>query len=144
MPTTVGVVHHSGMRQDVDANILVSDADRRAVDALLTEAVGSGHMALEEYETRVRAVWAARTRGSLAVLVEDLPERTPERDQVRRHDTGFHVLVTAGLGFLAVLAVLMGAWMLSDGLILRGVPVMASACGPLYLLYGDRRQRLQS
>lgn len=56
-----------------DDDVRVGDAERRAVDERLHAAVGDGVLTLGEYEERCTAVWAARTRGDLAVLVRDLP-----------------------------------------------------------------------
>jgi uncharacterized protein DUF1707 len=56
--------------------LLVSDAERRAVEAELSDACGQGRLSLEEFSERLDRANAARTRGELAVLVGDLPAGT--------------------------------------------------------------------
>ncbi|WNV75792.1 DUF1707 domain-containing protein [Geodermatophilus sp. DSM 44513] len=55
----------------------VSDPERAAVQERLRRAVGAGQLDLHEFDTRVQAVWAARTRGDLARVTRDLPEPPP-------------------------------------------------------------------
>ena len=57
----------------VDGDVRVGDAERRGVDTLLQRACGDGLLSLSEYDERSAAVWAARTRGELALVTEDLP-----------------------------------------------------------------------
>jgi hypothetical protein len=52
----------------------VSDAERSAVQERLHRAVGYGQLDLHEFDARVQAVWAARTRGELTRATADLPE----------------------------------------------------------------------
>ena len=51
----------------------VSDAEREAAAAELREHFASGRLDQEELETRLSAVFAARTRGDLNALFADLP-----------------------------------------------------------------------
>ena len=51
----------------------VSDAEREAAAAELREHFASGRLDQEELETRLSAVFAARTRGDLSSLFADLP-----------------------------------------------------------------------
>lgn len=62
-----------------EAELRVSDGERRAADERLNRAVGDGELTLLEYEERTGAVWAARTRAELAAVTRDLydPARTP-------------------------------------------------------------------
>ena len=55
----------------------VSDAERAAVQERLRRAVGDGQLDLHEFDERVQAVWAARTRGELVRVTADLPEPPP-------------------------------------------------------------------
>ena len=55
----------------------VSDVERTAVQEHLRRAVGHGQLDLHEFDERVQAVWAARTRGELARVTLDLPEPQP-------------------------------------------------------------------
>jgi hypothetical protein len=57
------------MHRDVRA----SDSERDAVVERLRRALGQGRLSLDEYDVRVAAAYAARTRGELADLTQDLP-----------------------------------------------------------------------
>ncbi|MEV0849494.1 DUF1707 domain-containing protein [Streptomyces sp. NPDC049954] len=50
-----------------------SDADRDQVAELLREAVAEGRLDMEEFDTRLGAVYRARTYGELEPLTRDLP-----------------------------------------------------------------------
>jgi hypothetical protein len=58
-------------------DFLVGDAEREHVAGLLQRAVGEGRITLDEFETRMAAAMAARTRGDLNALVLDIAEPTP-------------------------------------------------------------------
>jgi hypothetical protein len=51
----------------------VGNAEREHVAGLLQRAVGEGMITLDEFSDRMGAAMAARTRGELGVLLEDLP-----------------------------------------------------------------------
>jgi len=55
----------------------VSDVERKVVQDRLHRAVGAGQLDLHEFDERVQAVWAARTRGELDRVTRDLPEPPP-------------------------------------------------------------------
>jgi Domain of unknown function (DUF1707) len=57
-----------------DQNIRVSDADRNAVAELLTQHYAEGRLDQGEFDERVGRTMAAKTRGDLAGLFDDLPE----------------------------------------------------------------------
>jgi Domain of unknown function (DUF1707) len=57
-----------------DQNIRVSDADRNAVAELLTQHYAEGRLDQGEFDERVGQTMAAKTRGDLAGLFDDLPE----------------------------------------------------------------------
>jgi hypothetical protein len=59
----------SQMQRDVRA----SDAERRAVVRRLELALRDGRLTIVEFDERARAAYAARTRGELDDLIEDLP-----------------------------------------------------------------------
>jgi hypothetical protein len=52
----------------------VSDAERKGVAERLRRAHDAGQLDLVEFDDRVRAAWAARTRRDLARVTADLPE----------------------------------------------------------------------
>jgi hypothetical protein len=54
-----------------------SDAERSAVEERLRRAQEVGQLDLTEFDERVKAVWAARTRAELARTTADLPEPAP-------------------------------------------------------------------
>jgi len=88
-------------------NLRVSDAERTAVADRLRRAHDVGQLDLVEFDERVQAVWAARTRGELARVTVDLPEpaRAPGRPGVfsaTPGGTAMRVLTTVWLGMLAV------------------------------------------
>ncbi|MTD59372.1 DUF1707 SHOCT-like domain-containing protein [Amycolatopsis pithecellobii] len=55
----------------------LSDAEREEAIEALSEHVRTGRLDIDEYGTRSAKVTAARTRGDLAPLFEDLPEPQP-------------------------------------------------------------------
>jgi hypothetical protein len=57
-------------------DVRIGDAEREQVAQRLHVHVGSGRLDLAEFEHRLDAVYQARTRGELAVVLADLPERT--------------------------------------------------------------------
>jgi hypothetical protein len=59
-------------------DLRVSDVERAAVQERLRRAHGVGQLDLTEFDDRVRAVWAARTRRELARVTADLPTPPPE------------------------------------------------------------------
>jgi hypothetical protein len=94
-------------------NLRISDAERTAVADRLRRAHDVGQLDLVEFDERVQAVWAARTRGELARVTVDLPEpaREPQRPGVFSATPGgvaMRVLTTVWLGMLAVNLALWG------------------------------------
>ncbi|MGY1831580.1 DUF1707 domain-containing protein [Geodermatophilus sp. SYSU D01180] len=95
----------------------VSDVERRAVQDRLHRAVGAGQLDLHEFDERVTAAWAARTRGELARITRDLPEPPRPPRPAPRHpvfaDTGggtaMRVLTTV---WAAAVAVNVVVWLL--------------------------------
>ena len=59
------------------ADLRVSDAERTAVQAGLQRAHDAGQLDLHEFDERVQAVWASRTRGELDRVTADLPALPP-------------------------------------------------------------------
>jgi Domain of unknown function (DUF1707) len=60
-----------------DLEMRVSDREREAVAEQLREHAAEGRLDPDELEERLTAAYAARTRGDLAGLTRDLPERPP-------------------------------------------------------------------
>jgi hypothetical protein len=55
-----------------DAALRASDADRERGAALLRAAVADGRLAMDELDGRLESVYAAKSRGELAAVVQDL------------------------------------------------------------------------
>ncbi|MET0190457.1 MAG: DUF1707 domain-containing protein [Pseudonocardia sediminis] len=55
-------------------DLRVSDVDRRRVQERLRQAHDAGALDLGEFDERVAAAWAARTRADLVRTTSDLPE----------------------------------------------------------------------
>lgn len=60
-----------------DLDMRASDREREAVADQLREHAAEGRLDPDELEERLTAVYAARTRGDLAGLTRDLPDRPP-------------------------------------------------------------------
>jgi hypothetical protein len=57
----------------VQRNHRASDSERQAVVRRLERALRDGRLTIVEFDERTRAAYAARTRGELDDLTEDLP-----------------------------------------------------------------------
>jgi uncharacterized protein DUF1707 len=60
-----------------DQHIRVSDAERNAVAELLGQHYADGRLDQAEFDDRIARTMAAKTRGDLAGLFDDLPETGP-------------------------------------------------------------------
>jgi hypothetical protein len=63
-----------------DQQIRVSDAERNAVAELLGQHYADGRLDQAEFDERVSRTMAAKTRGDLVGLFDDLPETEPAGD----------------------------------------------------------------
>ena len=99
----------------------VSDTERAQVQDRLRRAHDAGQLDLYEFDERVRAACAARTRGELTPLTRDLPEApaAPVRAGIFTRSPGgvaMRVLTTIWLGFVALNLTIWGILMLTlDG-----------------------------
>jgi Domain of unknown function (DUF1707) len=57
-------------------DLRVGDVEREAVARRLHRALRDGRITIVEYDERVAAAWASRTRGQLDELTADLPPDT--------------------------------------------------------------------
>jgi hypothetical protein len=57
----------------VQRDLRVSDAEREAAARRLERALRDGRLTIVEFDERMQATYAARTRGDLEDLTEDLP-----------------------------------------------------------------------
>jgi hypothetical protein len=60
-------------------DIRASDVDRKATQDRLHWAHAEGLISLEEFDSRVRAAWDAKTRGELAMVSADLPTQSTSK-----------------------------------------------------------------
>ena len=86
-------------------DLRASDAERETVVARLREHGAAGRLDVGELEDRIGAAYAAKTRGELVWLLEDLPALgtpAPVRSAPRaqRHGTGDDLRVFAGVSLL--------------------------------------------
>jgi fatty acid desaturase len=65
-------------------DLLASDAERERVAEALREHAAAGRLDAEELEQRLELAFAARTRGDLAPLMQDLPAPQPPRPRRQR------------------------------------------------------------
>jgi hypothetical protein len=79
------------------AGVRASDTEREHHADLLREHAAQGRLTVEELEQRLDRVYAARTHGELAPIVEDLPAprapRAPRRSARRRPELAAFVAV---------------------------------------------------
>jgi hypothetical protein len=61
-----------------DANIRIGSTERENAVAALAEHLGQGRLEVGEYDQRCALATAARTRGELAAIFEDLPDPHPD------------------------------------------------------------------
>jgi len=89
------------------SSIRVGDAERQAVVAALGEHVAAGRLDLGEYDERVVAAYAARTRADLAPLLADLPAgvRRSHRPPAMTRAAGLPVPLLVLLAVLVLVAV---------------------------------------
>ncbi len=79
-------------------SLRVGDAEREAVAAELREHYAQGRLSLEDFNERLDAAYAARTRGDLDKLISDLPHAepagtplpAPPPGSLRHHGHGSH------------------------------------------------------
>lgn len=67
-----------------DARLRLSDAERKEMADTLSRHYADGRLDTSEFEERVGRALAARTRGDLAGLLDDLPALHDERPKGRR------------------------------------------------------------
>jgi Domain of unknown function (DUF1707) len=68
----------------------VGDAERQQAVAALGEHFAAGRLDQDEYDTRVQAAYASRTRVDLQGLFGDLPEPVPFRPAAAEPPVGWH------------------------------------------------------
>jgi Domain of unknown function (DUF1707) len=76
--------------------ILASDADRDAAASALADAVAAGRLSLEEHNTRLDALFAARTQDQLSAVTADLPALPVRRGALYRAVDPYRCVVIGG------------------------------------------------
>lgn len=94
----------------------ISDAERTNVQERLRRAHDVGQLDLGEFDERVQAVWAAKTRGDLARATADLPvvaaPPTPGRRQVFADNSGGVAMRILTIIWGSLVAVNLLVWLL--------------------------------
>jgi hypothetical protein len=93
-------------------NLRVSDAERTQVQDRLRRAHDAGQLDLIEFDDRVRAAWAARTRGELTRVTADLPEPPPmpTRPGIFSNTPGGLAMRVLTINWLAITVVNLAIW----------------------------------
>jgi uncharacterized protein DUF1707 len=97
----------TSQNQSPASGLRVSDADRDAVAAELSEHLRVGRLQLEEFGERVGQALGAKTRGDLDRLLTDLPRPLPPPPPVSRRP-GLPFPLIAAMIFVVGMAVLGG------------------------------------
>jgi Domain of unknown function (DUF1707)/2TM domain len=104
--------------------VRAGDRDRERTADRLGQALAQGYLAMDEYETRLQAAFAAHTTGELREQVADLPldrirrndprrqaaRRAAARRGVRIHVSGYLAMVVIVLAVWLAVGVTAGAW----------------------------------
>jgi hypothetical protein len=104
--------------------VRAGDRDRERTANRLGQALAHGYLAMDEYETRLQAAFAAHTTAELRQLVADLPlarlrRNDPQRREARRraarrgvqaHLAGYLAMVVAVLSVWLAVGLSVGAW----------------------------------
>jgi hypothetical protein len=96
-------------------SVRAGDRDRERTASLLGQALSQGYLALDEYENRLQATFAAHTTAELHLLGADLPlaqlRRTdPRRQAARRRAARLGLRIHLG-AYLAMVVIVMTVWL---------------------------------
>jgi hypothetical protein len=67
-----------------DGNVRIGTSEREEAVRALSEHLSEGRLDVAEYDQRCGLVVAAKTRGELAMIFDDLPEPNPMRQQAAK------------------------------------------------------------
>jgi uncharacterized protein DUF1707 len=90
-------------------DVRIGDAEREQVAQRLHVHVGSGRLDLAEFEQRIDAAYQARTRGELAAVLADLPERI-ERPRPAARPVAGRIAAAAWANWLFVGVITVVIW----------------------------------
>jgi hypothetical protein len=103
------------MTAPITTSVRAGDRDRERTAKQLGQALSQGYLAMDEYETRLQATFAAHTTAELRQLVADLPlsrlRRTdPPRQAARRRAARMGVRIHLG-AYLAMVVIVLTVWL---------------------------------
>ncbi|HEX2283241.1 MAG TPA: DUF1707 domain-containing protein [Mycobacterium sp.] len=95
--------------------VRAGDRDRERTATQLGQALAQGYLAMDEYETRLQAAFAAHTTAELHQLVADLPlarlqRNDPQRQEARRRAARRGVQIHLA-GYLAMVFIVLTVWL---------------------------------
>jgi hypothetical protein len=97
------------------STVRAGDNDREKTASQLGQALAQGYLAMDEYETRLQAAFAAHTTTDLRQLVADLPLAQLRRNDPRRHEArrraarrGVQIHLA---GYLAMVVIVLSVWL---------------------------------
>jgi fatty acid desaturase len=96
-------------------DLRAGDRERETTADHLGRALAQGYLAMDEYETRLQAAFAAHTAAELRQLVADLPlaqlrRNDPRRREARRRAARRGVQFHLG-GYLAMVVIVLAVWL---------------------------------
>jgi hypothetical protein len=96
-------------------SVRAGDRDREGTANLLGQALAQGYLAMDEYESRLQATFAAHTTAELRRLVTDLPlthlrRNDPQRQAARRRAAQLGVRIHLG-AYLAMVVIVLTVWL---------------------------------
>ncbi len=97
------------------ASVRAGDRDRETTANLLGQALSQGYLAMDEYENRLQATFAAHSTTELRELVGDLPlaqlrRNDPQRQAARRRAARLGVRIHLG-AYLAMVVIVLTVWL---------------------------------
>ena len=95
--------------------VRAGDRERERTANQLGQALSQGYLAMDEYETRLQATFAAYTTAELRQLVTDLPlaqlrRSDPQRQAARRRAARLGVRIHLG-AYLAMVVIVLTVWL---------------------------------
>jgi hypothetical protein len=96
-------------------SVRAGDRDRERTANQLGQALSQGYLAMDEYENRLQATFAAHTTTELRQLVADLPlarlrRNDPQRQAARRRAARLGVRIHLG-AYLAMVVIVLTVWL---------------------------------
>lgn len=103
------------MPAPVAPSVRAGDRERERTANQLGQALSQGYLAMDEYETRLQATFAANTTTELRELIADLPlaqlrRNDPQRQAARRRAARLGVRIHLG-AYLAMVVIVLTVWL---------------------------------